>query len=55
MAIFTKYGNKIIPNAYWEWPLRIEFLQWVSQPHSGRNSIYKHIYFSVASYIPIPA
>ena len=24
MAIFTKYGNKIIPNGHWEWPLGIE-------------------------------
>ena len=39
MAIFTKYGNKIIPNAHWEWPLGIKFLQWVFQPHSGRNTI----------------
>ena len=39
MAIFTKYGNKIIPNAHWEWPLGIEFLQWVFQPHSGRKVI----------------
>ena len=38
MVIFTKYDNKIIPNAHWEWPLGIEFLQWVFQPHSGRNS-----------------
>ena len=37
MTIFTKYGNRIIPNSHWEWPLRIEFLQWVFQPHSGRN------------------
>ena len=29
--------NKIIPNAHWEWPLGIEFLQWVFQPHSGRK------------------
>ena len=37
MAIFTKFGNKIVPNAHWEWPLGIEFLQWVFQPHSGRK------------------
>ena len=38
MAIFTKYANKIIPNAHWEWPFEIEFFQWVIQPHSGRKN-----------------
>ena len=37
MAIFTKYGIKLITNGHWEQPLRMEFLQWVFQPHSGRN------------------
>ena len=26
-----------IGNGHWEWPLGIKFLQWVFQPHSGRN------------------
>ena len=40
MAIFTKYSHKMIPNDRWEWPLGIEFCQWVFHPYSGRNSDY---------------
>ena len=41
MAIFTKYGIKLIPNGHWEQPLRMEFLQWIFQPHSGRKYILR--------------
>ena len=34
---FTEYGHKIIPNDHWEWPLGMEFLQWVFQPHRGKK------------------
>ena len=49
MAIFTKYGNKIIPNGHWEWPLGIEFLQWLFQPHSVRKDIFLY-YFNICKY-----
>ena len=54
MAIFAKYGINLIPNAHCGQPLGIENLQWVFQPHSGRNV---HVYIDLCcgitgTYIP---